>query len=224
MSRRRATSPPALTWFDNRISNPVSNVTLNATTAQKQNLGADARLGRSDATWSTASARSGACRAPTSTIRPRSPMAASRTRRWSGSTCRRCRCTGVACRSRTRTRSYANVALVDAVRWRAVQRRSERQVHPGATLTDAGYDRVHAGPGCRDTPRSTSRSSRDVGRNLQVFFGVQNMFDKVSFVQTNPSTIGHAAPDQRRRPRQAVRTIRGGCRSRSVRTSGGRPC
>ena len=31
---------------------------------------------------------------------------------------------------------------------------------------------------------------RDVGRNLQVFFGVQNMFDKVSFVQTNPSTMG----------------------------------
>src|SRR4029453_13420831 len=27
------------TYFDNRIRNPVSNVTLNATTAQKQNLG-----------------------------------------------------------------------------------------------------------------------------------------------------------------------------------------
>ena len=30
----------------------------------------------------------------------------------------------------------------------------------------------------------------EVGRNLQVFFGVQNLFDQVSFVQTNPSTIG----------------------------------
>jgi hypothetical protein len=28
-----------LTWFDNRISNPISNVTLSATLAQKQNLG-----------------------------------------------------------------------------------------------------------------------------------------------------------------------------------------
>ena len=27
-----------LTWFDNRISNPISNVTLTATLAQKQNL------------------------------------------------------------------------------------------------------------------------------------------------------------------------------------------
>ena len=28
-----------VTWYDNRVKNPVSNVTLNATTAQKQNLG-----------------------------------------------------------------------------------------------------------------------------------------------------------------------------------------
>src|SRR5205085_8967704 len=28
-----------LTWFDNRVTDPVSNVTLNATTAQKQNTG-----------------------------------------------------------------------------------------------------------------------------------------------------------------------------------------
>ena len=29
-----------------------------------------------------------------------------------------------------------------------------------------------------------------IGRYLQVFYGVQNMFNKVSFVQTNPSTTG----------------------------------
>jgi len=28
-----------LTWFDNRVNDPVLNVTLNATTAQKQNIG-----------------------------------------------------------------------------------------------------------------------------------------------------------------------------------------
>ena len=33
-------------------------------------------------------------------------------------------------------------------------------------------------------------ASREIGRNLQVFFGIQNMFDRVYFVQTNPSTIG----------------------------------
>ena len=29
-----------------------------------------------------------------------------------------------------------------------------------------------------------------IGNNLEVFFGVQNLFDKEYFVQTNPSTIG----------------------------------
>jgi outer membrane receptor protein involved in Fe transport len=32
--------------------------------------------------------------------------------------------------------------------------------------------------------------SRSFGRNLQAFFGVQNLLDQVYFVQTNPSTIG----------------------------------
>ena len=32
--------------------------------------------------------------------------------------------------------------------------------------------------------------SRNFSRNLQAFFGVQNLLDKVYFVQTNPSTIG----------------------------------
>jgi hypothetical protein len=31
---------------------------------------------------------------------------------------------------------------------------------------------------------------REVGHNVQVFFGIQNMFNQVSFVQTNPSTTG----------------------------------
>ena len=32
--------------------------------------------------------------------------------------------------------------------------------------------------------------SRSFGRMFQAFFGVQNLFDRVYFVQTNPSTIG----------------------------------
>ena len=32
--------------------------------------------------------------------------------------------------------------------------------------------------------------SRNFGRSLQAFFGVQNLLDKEYFVQTNPSTIG----------------------------------
>jgi outer membrane receptor protein involved in Fe transport len=33
-------------------------------------------------------------------------------------------------------------------------------------------------------------ASRSFGNNLDVFFGVQNLFDQAYFVQTNPSTVG----------------------------------
>ena len=72
----------------------------------------------------------------------------------------------------------------------AVQRRSERQFHPGSPrLTDAGYD-ASTPPGLPGYAIVDLTASRDFGRNLQVFFGVQNLFDQVYFVQTNPSTIG----------------------------------
>jgi len=60
---------------------------------------------------------------------------------------------------------------------------------PAATLADAGYANAYpAGlPGYAVVDFTVSRS---IGRNLQAFFGVQNLFDKVYFVQTNPSTIG----------------------------------
>ena len=33
-------------------------------------------------------------------------------------------------------------------------------------------------------------ASRAIGSNLDVFFGVQNLFDQAYFVQTGPSTLG----------------------------------
>jgi outer membrane receptor protein involved in Fe transport len=60
---------------------------------------------------------------------------------------------------------------------------------PVETLTAEGY--------AADTPAGLPGYSsmdltvaRDIGPNLQVFFGVQNLADTVYFVQTNPSTIG----------------------------------
>jgi outer membrane receptor protein involved in Fe transport len=60
---------------------------------------------------------------------------------------------------------------------------------PAATLAEAGYAAVYpAGlPGYAAVDLSVSRN---LGRNLQAFVGVQNLLDKVYFVQTNPSTIG----------------------------------
>ena len=60
---------------------------------------------------------------------------------------------------------------------------------PAATLTEAGYSTSTA-VGLPKYAVVDLMASRDIGRNLQVFFGVQNLLDQVYFVQTNPSTTG----------------------------------
>ncbi len=61
---------------------------------------------------------------------------------------------------------------------------------PVATLAEAGYDLVHRPRAAGVRVGRSHASCATSGRNVQVFFGVQNMFDQVSFVQTNPSTTG----------------------------------
>jgi len=62
------------------------------------------------------------------------------------------------------------------------------QFIPTATLAAAGYDPVAAGlPGYTVVDLSVAR---DISRNIQAFVGAQNLFDADYFVQTNPSTIG----------------------------------
>ena len=84
---------------------------------------------------------------------------------------------------------YATVAL--GVQFVGLQYNDDLNVNfiPAATLVSEGYDAVYpAGlPGYTVADLSVSRG---FGRNLEAFFGVQNLFDKVYFVQTNPSTIG----------------------------------
>jgi outer membrane receptor protein involved in Fe transport len=75
------------------------------------------------------------------------------------------------------------------------------QFIPAATLTAAGYDAaVPAGlPGYTAVDLV---ASRDLGPRFQLFIGAQNLTNKVFFVQTNPSTVG------------APRLINGGVRIR----------
>ena len=56
-------------------------------------------------------------------------------------------------------------------------------------MIDAGYDGT-LGAGLPGYSVVDFTVSRNFGPNLQVFVGAQNLFDKVYFVQTNPSTIG----------------------------------
>jgi outer membrane receptor protein involved in Fe transport len=63
------------------------------------------------------------------------------------------------------------------------------QFIPAATLTAAGYDTsITAGlPGYTSVDLV---ASRDLGRRFQLFLGAQNLTNRVFFVQTNPSTVG----------------------------------
>jgi outer membrane receptor protein involved in Fe transport len=177
-----------VTWFDNRISNPVSNVTLNATTAQKQNLGETRVRGvQSDVEYRLASAWrvSGAYLYDDAKVTDGGVANAALVGKYLPQVPRHRGSVQVAY-SNPR---YVNVAL--GVQFVGAQFNDDLNVQfiPVATLTDAGYD-ASTDVGLPGYTSVDLMASRDFGRNLQVFVGAQNIFDKVYFVQTNPSTIG----------------------------------
>jgi len=177
-----------LTWFDNRITNPISNVTLSATLAQKQNLGKtqvrgfqtdlDYRVGPSwrfsaayvfdDAKVTDGGVANAALVGKTIQQVPRHR----------GSV-----------QAAYSNAKFATVAI--GAQFVGLQYNDDLNVNfiPAATLTSAGYDASFpAGlPGFTLVDLTVSRA---IGHNLQAFFGIQNLFDQVYFVQTNPSTIG----------------------------------
>jgi len=177
-----------LTWFDNRIRNPISNVTLSPTLAQKQNLGKtrvrgvqtdlDYRVGSSwrfsaayvfdDAKVIDGGVANAALVGKTVQQVPRHR----------GSL-----------QAAYSNAKYITVAL--GAQFVGLQYNDDLNVNfiPVNTLTSAGYEASFpAGlPGYALADLTVSRA---IGRNIHAFFGVQNLFDKVYFVQTNPSTIG----------------------------------
>jgi outer membrane receptor protein involved in Fe transport len=177
-----------LTWFDNRVRNPVSNVTLTATLAQKQNLGrtrvrgiqsdAEYRLG---ASWRF----SGAYLYDQATVTDGGVANAALVGKFLPQVPKH-RGSMQVLYSNPR---YASVAL--GLQFAGLQFNDDLNVNfiPAATLTEAGYD-ASTGPGLPGYAMVDVTASRDLGRNLQVFVGVQNLLDQVYFVQTNPSTIG----------------------------------
>jgi outer membrane receptor protein involved in Fe transport len=177
-----------LTWFDNRVRDPVLNVTLNATTAQKQNLGQTRVRGvqtdveyRIGSFWRVSGAYvydeakvsdGGVANAAlVGKYVPQVPLH---------------HATFQVAYSNPR---YASIALsMQAV---SLQYNDDQNVNfiPAATLAEAGYD-TFTGPGLPGYASVDLTVLRDLGRSLQVFFGAQNLLNQVSFVQTNPSTIG----------------------------------
>jgi iron complex outermembrane receptor protein len=177
-----------VTYFANRLTNPVLNVTLSPTLAQKQNVpetrvrgvqtDVDYRVGTGwrfsagyvydDATVTDGGVANAALVGKVLQQVPKHRGSLQ-----------------VAYSSA----SIATVAL--SVQWVGLQYNDDLNVNfiPVATLAAAGYDGSYpAGlPGYASVDLSVSR---DFGHGLQAFIGVQNLLDKEYFVQTNPSTIG----------------------------------
>ena len=176
------------TWFDNRVSDPVSNVTLNPTTAQKQNLGetrirgvqadVEYRIGLS---WRL----SGAYVYDQAKVTDGGVANAGLVGKYVPQ---------VPLHHGTFQVSYSNpkiASIAFAMQAMALQYNDDQNVNfiPTATLVSTGYDSF-TGPGLPGYASFDLTVLRDVGRSLQVFFGAQNLFNQTYFVQTNPSTIG----------------------------------
>jgi outer membrane receptor protein involved in Fe transport len=169
------------TWFDNRVKNPVSNVTLTTVganvTQQRQNLGRTRIWGiQSDVEYRLGSS-------------------------W--------RFAGGYLFDQARVREFAaNPALVDKFLPQVPAHRGSVHVaysnakyanaalavqFLGTQFDDDQNSRVVPGfsqPGLPKYALVDFTASRAMGRNLEVFFGVQNLFNREYFVGTLPTTIG----------------------------------
>jgi iron complex outermembrane receptor protein len=177
-----------VTWFDNSVTDPVLNVTLNATTAQKQNLGTTRVRGvQTDVEYRVAQwwRFSGAYVYDQAKVTDGGVANAALVGNYVPQ---------VPLHRGTLQVAYANPKYINiALSMQAVslQYNDDQNVQfiPRATLDAAGYTSFN-GNGLPGYASWDLAISRDIVRNIQVFFGVQNLFDQISFVQTNPSTTG----------------------------------
>jgi outer membrane receptor protein involved in Fe transport len=177
-----------LTWFDNRVSDPVLNVTLTPTQAQKQNLGEIRVHGfQTDVEYRLKSAWriSGAYLYNQAKVTDGGVANAALVGKYVPQ---------VPVHRGSIQVAYSNPRFVNVavgMQFVGLQYNDDQNVQfiPVATLVDAGYDATTPA-GLPGFATLDLMASRDFGNTFQVFFGAQNLFDKTYFVQTNPSTIG----------------------------------
>ncbi len=177
-----------VTWFDNRVKNPVSNVTLSATLAQKQNLGRTRIRGvQTDVEYRiTPELRvAGAYLYNDAKVTDGGVANAALVGKFLAQVPEHRGSVQV---------SYAHpkiAAFAVSVQMQGRQFNDDQNIQfiPAATLTEAGYD-ADFGVGLPGYTSVDVSASRAIGRMFEVFVGAQNVFDTAYFVQTNPSTIG----------------------------------
>jgi iron complex outermembrane receptor protein len=186
------------TWFDNHLSDPVANVTqanafctsraVPAGCAQKQNLGATrVRGAQADVEYRIGSSWrvSGAYVYDEAKVTDGGVANAALVGKYVPQ---------VPLHHGTFQLAYSNPRIASvalAVQAMSLQYNDDQNVNfiPAATLAAAGYTSF-TGAGLPGYASVDLTALRDVGRGVQAFFGVQNLFNQVSFVQTNPSTLG----------------------------------
>jgi outer membrane receptor protein involved in Fe transport len=177
-----------VTWFDNRVKNPISNVTLSATLAQKQNLGRTRIRGvQTDVEYRVTSALrlAAAYLYNDATVTDGGVANAALVGKFLAQVPEHRGSVQV---------SYAHpkiASLAATVMFQGRQFNDDQNVQfiPAATLADAGYD-ADFGVGLPGFTTVDITATRAIGRMFEVFVGAQNVFDTEYFVQTNPSTIG----------------------------------
>jgi outer membrane receptor protein involved in Fe transport len=193
------------TYYDNRIENPVSNVTIGTNLQQRQNLGrtrvdglqldGDYRLG---ASWrvgggylfnrarvvefAASPALANNCPGAVAAGRTGEPCDLAQVPRNRGSV----------------LLSYANPKYLSAslsvqVVGRQFDDDQNTRVVPLAALTEAGYPSsasTTANPGLPKYTIISITASRAIGRTFEFFVGAQNLANREYFVGTLPTTIG----------------------------------
>ena len=181
-----------LTWFNNHVTNPVSNVTLTTAganvTQQRQNLGetrikglqgdVEYRVGSSlrvsagylynDAKVIDGGATNASLEGK---FLPQVP-------KHRGSV-----------RAAYVNPKYALVAFSVQFFGRQFDDDQNTRLVPAPALADAGYSASTA-PGLPGYAFADLLVSRTINRNLEAFIGLQNLFDQTYFVGTLPTTIG----------------------------------
>ncbi len=184
------------TWYDNRVRNPVSNVTIATNTQQRQNLGKTRVQGlqtdleyRVGTTWrfsggylfNDARVREFAANPSLVTNCPGNPGEA-------------CFLPQVPRHRGTLQAAYTEPRFINLsvqLQFMGQQYDDDQNVRgvPSNGCTVAAFAPC-ANPGLPGYTMVDMSASRMLGRNLEVFFGVQNIGNVEYFVQTYPSTIG----------------------------------
>jgi len=178
------------TWFDNRIKNPVANVTLTPTVRRRQNLGRTRVRGfQADVDYRMGGLRVGGGYlynvAKVTEYNPTPAPAVSIVGNYIAQVPKHRGSFRVSYASA----KYATVAFDMQVMGRQYEDDQNALVVPAAALLDAGYEAT-TDPGLPGYAVANMTVTRTLVRNVDVFAGVQNLFDQTYFVGLLPTTIG----------------------------------